>query len=343
MIMNILALLISSISAQPCGSGRCDSTRRFDSCYDNSSSCSDSSDCLGQSSSVECNNFVKQYSSTCKQPSFKNIIYPKNFVSLESCPTPRRKCEPYLEFNRIVEFYLTIPNSPKLISFLENKDIKSLERLASKSGSTSNYDAYSAFFYDADSFMALRQGKFSTDFINYFLTRFYYFLNLAYIENIATYNGMDLILNATKKPVDFLDIPSQYANATFGTDVNAARIFNLIISDTTITTIVIDFINILRKQIACSVGKCCPSLGASHKRLTTYELYVNLLVAYLTSTSEITAVNLTQKIDFLAPQHQFAFVVVPYLASTSATTKSALLFDVDVQTHMTLPNTARFV
>jgi hypothetical protein len=69
---------------------------------------------------------------------------PRPFASLIRCPSAHPSCIPYLEFTRIVEFFVTIPGGKRLLSFLDKKDLKSLEKLASMSETLQKYDAFSA-------------------------------------------------------------------------------------------------------------------------------------------------------------------------------------------------------
>jgi len=306
-----------------------------------SSSCDSSmSEC---SEEATCKDFVLRHPCHSERKGIKGIVCPQNMVSLHHCPSKKRKCTPYIEFTRIVEFFIVIPGAPKLFSFIESNDIKSLERLASKSSCSQNYDAMSAFFYAADSFLGLKTHHFSYDFILFFLTRFYYFLNICHIDNVAVFNGVDLVYIENRKPVDLLDIPSVYNNATFGTEANACHIFNTIITDTTITKIVLDFILVISAQITIAVGKCTPGFCPPSKNFTTYDTYVALLTAYLNATAELTSVNLLQKIEFIKPQTQFAFIVLPFLATPNASTKSFYVLDLDATKYFNVNNTARFV
>lgn len=313
-------------------------------CYNSETSCS--SEELSSSCDRISFNVVPSNPIACNKGDLNNVVYPSNFISLLSCPTKKRRCTPYLEFTRIVDFLLVIPSAHKLFPLLEKHDLRSLERIASRSNCGQNYDAFNSFFYFADSYLGLQTRNFSYDFILFFLTRFYYFLNLVHVENLAVFNGIDIIFIADKKCVNFLDIPAFYNNATFGTESNSCDIFNAIITDTTITKIVLDFIVVLTAQISKAIAKCNPDFVIANpvlKRFTTYEAYAYILLRYLGATADLTSINLTQKIDFITPQKQFAFIVLPYLSTASATTKSYNIFDVNVPAHFVDSNTARFV
>ncbi len=166
-------------------------------------------------------------------------------------------------------------------------------------------------------------------------------MQLVFIDNTACVYGIELIYTGNKKAVDLLDLPSQFNNLTFGTEANTLRLFNLIISDTTITKRVVDFINVLRKQVNFAADRCCP-VTSNVQSINYYMLYVNLLQAYLVKTIEITAFNLSQKIDFITPYTQYPFMLFPYLSGTSTSTKSFLTYPL-LASSFTTDNTARFI
>lgn len=267
---------------------------------------------------------------------------PRPMVCLETCPRLNTCC-PYLEFTHIVEFCVSIPNIKKTHPLFMKCDIKALECLASKADCFQNYDALNAFYYNADCHSGVITRQFSSNFILFFLTRFFYYLQLVYIDGVAFVNGNELVYLANKRHIDLLCIPSHFNNTTFGTEANALRIFNIIISDTTITKVVSDFINVLLKQI-CIANSSSTQKHGSVESFNTFFVYITVLQSYLAKTKEITLFNLQQKIDFLAPQIQFTFILFPYLTTDSpAPTKAFKLVPVPVANNMTLSNTARFV
>jgi len=271
-----------------------------------------------------------------------SIVMPRPIVCLDKCPRINT-CIPYLEFTNVVEFCVTLPQIKRVEPLFWKCDIKALEALASKADCFQNYDALNAFYFNADCYSGVITRQFSSNFILFFLTRFFYYLQLVYIDHLVFVNGCELVYIANKKHVDLLCIPCQFNNTTFGSEANALRIFNLIISDTTITKIVSDFICILLKQICIANAHCTQKCGSTES-FNTFFVYITVLQAYLNKTKEIVFFNLQQKIDFITPQLQFSFIVFPYLTTTGPTSiKAFQLVPVHVATNMTLSNTARFM
>jgi hypothetical protein len=260
---------------------------------------------------------------------------PKNFISKVGCPgyTP---CTPYLEFSRIVEFFTIIPNYRRLNSLLEKNDLKALEKIASRSSSTQNYDSNSAFYYYADSCMELSKNVFSYDFVTYFLSRFYYFLHLGIDKKTALVNGDNFENLKSKRTVNLLDIPSSFIS-DFESESQALKLFKMILSDHTITKVVSDFVSCLKTQINASYKKCNIKTKSN-----SYYLYFNLLQSYLSKSIQISGLNLKKQIDFIKPQKQFPFVLFPYQLSSSSD-KDTLLIAFDPKDVLTTENTARFI
>ena len=115
----------------------------------------------------------------------------------------------------------------------------------------------------------------------------------------------------------------------------------MIIADTTITKRVIDSIHVLLKQVIFAADRCCP-FTSNIQSINSYMLYVNLLQANLVKSSERTAFNLSQKIDFITPFTAYQFMLFPYLSGSSTTTKSFISYPIPASS-FTTDNTTRFI
>lgn len=336
MIKSLVAMLISGVYSRECGRGSFYNHEDDDSCI---SSCSRDCD-----EARECRRYLEPVNRIyCDDKRRRqSVIMPRPMVCHEVHPRTNTCC-PYLQFTHVVQFCVSIPSSKRIHPLFLRCDIKALECLASKADCFQNYDALNAFYFNADCHSGVITRQFSSDFILFFLTRFFYYLQLAHIDSVAFVNGNELVYINNKKCIDLLCIPNHFNNTTFGTEANALRIFNIIISDTTITRVVSDFISVLLKQICVANSNNIQRCG-SVESFNTFFVYITVLQAYLTKTKEITLFNLQQKIDFLTPQLQFSFILFPYLTSTGAApTKAFEVIPINVANNMILSNTARFV
>lgn len=218
------------------------------------------------------------------------------------CPS-NKKCVPYSEFDQIVEFYEKIPNFNILSKLYCKNDIKSLIKLASSRDSCEHYDAYNAFFYNADSHSGIYNFKFDSAFIQYFLVRFYYYLDLIYIQKTCRLSSNCVLQSNCNDPIDFLCPPCTFTNLSFESDQQALLLFNTITSDTLITENVLSFIRILLCQIKSNV---------CDKKDTTFGIYVNTLYQYFFRTYQIVEYNFQRKLDFINNTLHYGFFYIPY-------------------------------
>jgi len=337
-----------TVHAKGCDTGRCEDSRS--SVCESSSSIS----CI-RDSCCEDDFFPIPGQGKCENKC-KKIIDIGQFICCCDRKAPVFNCVlPYLEFANAAQFLVKIPNARRLLTLITKGSVGELEKIASRAECFRNYEAHNAIFYNADAASGLQTRRFDTNFILFFLNRFQYYLNITFIEKLAIVGGNDLVCPKTKKHFDLLCLPPQYANITYGSDANAARIFNTIISDTTITKDVTDFIDVLIGQIeVCAklnttrngnLRMCTDSTGNLEISClnNTYNVYMALLTGYLEVTRGIVSNNLQQKINFISPQKQFAFVMYVTPSSSIPPSNVFSIFALDPSTYMTLTNTARFV
>lgn len=268
-----------------------------------------------ESCSVECN--TGSFSKFDCDDSFKKLAEIQSFICSGVCPTAKA-CKPYLEFANIAVFMTKIPNAKKLKKLYYKCDINGLLKYASSCGGVESYDALSAFFYNADSRSGISCLKFDSNYILFFLQRFYYFLDLI-SDNLGSVSNNNLVCNKTNKPFDLLCPPCTYTNLNFGIDSHALSLFNTIIGNAVISDLVVAFVRILLYQLhqaacRCAEQHCDPSA------FTTFGLYIDLLRNYLLKTSELSAVNALYVQNFGTSQaSQDLFCWLPY-NDISATT-----------------------
>jgi len=326
--------LLSSVSAL----GSCGSCDTAGPSYDN-----ESCDCSSFVENLVYDEYVDKISGFYAEDRSRKVsLIPRPMISFEQTPR-NNSCLPYYQFTDAVEFCATIPNGKKLKEAFLSNDLKLLEKLASKADCFQNYDALNAFYFNADCNAGVTTLQFSSSFITFFLLRFNYYLQLVYADLTATVNGSELISISTKKPIDLLDLPSKFNDISFGNEANTLRIFNMIISDTTITKVASDFITILQKQINTVTINTTNKKGSS---FNTFLVYSTVLQAYLAKTKEIVQANLQQKINFISGQKQFAFALMAIsvaISNTDPLEKIIAIADIDTTQYMTVNNTARFI
>lgn len=215
-------------------------------------------------------------------------------------------CTPHLEFSNIVEFMAKIPQSKKLFKALEVNDLKTLLKIASRCNGTKDYDAYNAFFYNADSYFGAMNNVFDINYITFFLKTFYYFIDVVFVDRSAVVSNGNLVSKVSNKTIDLLCIPGCFSNLVFGSDIDSTNIFNLILADTAITEFVVAFINALLLQIKSSESKDKPE---DHN---TLRMYADVLKVYLTKTKLIAERNFGVKYEFLNNGTNFMFAYIPF-------------------------------
>lgn len=240
-------------------------------------------------------------------PLSKVLLSIEPFISNEDENSSKKKNRPYTEFDNTVVFLKPIPRKRILSRLFEKNNIKALAKIASESGKNSQYDAYCAFFYSADSQSGIFNLKFDSAFIHYFLLRLYYFLDLVSIKKTGIV--MDGLLKNQNgfTPIDLLALPAEFANLEFGSERMALEIFNTVIRDTTLTETVISFIQILHNQIKN------PDVVRDGKSLnySTFTVYYKTLLKYLEKTLEIVQYNYQRKAQFVENTKKAIFLYVP--------------------------------
>lgn len=238
-----------------------------------------------------------------------NIARVKHFICLDQDFSEISKtCKPHLEFSNVVEFMAKIPYSKDLLRSLRNRDLKTLLKMASKSKEIKDYDAYNAFFYNADSYLGALENVFDTNYIAFFLKTFYYFIDHIFVEKTAVILNGSLVHKISGRPIDLLCIPDCFSNLVFGSEIDSTNIFNLILADTAITDFLVTFINLLLSQINSSKS-------VENNRLkdhNTLGLYIDVLKTYLTKTKLIAERNFNVKYEFLNNSTNFMFAYIPF-------------------------------
>lgn len=228
---------------------------------------------------------------------------------LGGCPSLKNCCQPYLEFGNVTAFLAKIPNAKKLNKLYQKNDVKAVAKLAADCRECDNYDALTAFYYNFDSQSGVCNYKFDSNFILFFLQRFYYFLDLQSGTKPAVQITPHAITNCGNgKPIDLLCPPCTYTNLNFGNEENALHIFNTIIGNAVISDLVSNFISILLSQVQSAVRKCFGKRGALND--TTFSLYADLLQKYLVKTASLVNAN-TEYVEQFIKQPQIAFVFLP--------------------------------
>lgn len=257
-----------------------------------------------------------KFASDCKK--YKSIVDVKPFICFDDCcPSLKDCCKPYLEFANVAEFVAKIPNAKKLKKMFVKNDTKGLIKFASQCDGCENYDALNAFYYNADSHSGIFNLKFDSNFILFFLQRFYYYLDLIIDASTVKVSNTSVMCMKTNKCYDLLCPPCTYTDLTFGSEANALKLFNSIIGNAVIHDVVIIFVRILLYQIHITVSRCSEQnnkLGG----FSTYSLYAELLQQYLIKTKDLTVANTLYVENFGASQTSFFFVWFPF-ANTTAT------------------------
>lgn len=289
MLSSFLFLLLNNVDAR----FRCSDSEFSSSSF----SCSSESDCIQELGA--CGEKNKQ-----RCPGLREL--PPMVGCDGKCPKIN-SCKPYTEFDNIVEFAVSIPNSKKLLPLYIQNDVQALMKYASNCRNAENYDAYNAFYYNADSHSGIFDLKFDINFIKYFVRRFYYYLDLVTrVPSIST-SGDAIVETATGKTFSLLCPPELYKDLEFTSDADVTNVFNNIIGNSFISQSVVDFIRILSKEICKSVSKCPKKC-----EFNTYSLYVTLLQKYLCATKKIVEVNTTYNESYGESRLSALYIYQPY-------------------------------
>ncbi|ELA42274.1 uncharacterized protein VICG_00674 [Vittaforma corneae ATCC 50505] len=301
MLASLLFTLLESVQSkcnEPCD---CDSS--FTSC---------STEVCEQDCLKAC---YTKFDGDCKK--YKSIIDVRPFICFDDCcPSLKDCCKPYLEFANIAEFVAKIPNAKKLKKMYIKNDVKGLIKFASQCDGCENYDALNAFYYNADSHSGIYSLKFDSNFILFFLQRFYYYLDLIVDSSTIKISHTALMCAKTNKCYDLLCPPCTYTDLTFGSESNALKLFNSILGNTAIHDIVIIFIRILLYQIHITVSRCAEQnnkLGG----FSTYSLYAELLQQYLVKTKDLNVANTLYVENFGSSQVNFFYIWFPFENNTA--------------------------
>lgn len=252
----------------------------------------------------------------CEDSKIAEIACISPFICGTSCcPSWTKPCKPYLEFANIAEFLAPLPSADKLKDYFWKGDLKALTKLATNCSGCCNYDGLIAFFFNADAFFGINSRVFDDNFILYFLQRFYYFLDLI-LDNptIKVYNN-NLYCIKTQKMFDLLCIPEPYASLNFGTPAEALKLFNSVIENPVINSVLDSFIKVLLIQISLA-NKRCVTQSSRLSEFNTYTSYISLLNAYLLKTAEISNRNVTNVETYGLSQVTFCYIYFPYTTTT---------------------------
>lgn len=286
---------------------------------DVSCDCSDSnafsySDC--------CNDPLDARVDLCDGKNRRNEITPMLCFS-GGCPVTKDSCRPYLEFANVAVFIAKIPNGKKLMKLYNRGDIKGLSKFASQCGGCENYDVMSAFYYNADSRIGACNLTFDTNFIVWFLQRFYYYLDTILTQPDVCVSNTSIVTGGGR-PIDLLCPPCTYTNLSFGSDANATALFNSIIGNSAIASNVTTFIQILLFQIQ-SANNACSSKSSGLGGNSTFSLYVDLLRQYLGKTNYLLGINADYTQKYAAQFTKGGFVWVPYPGKPGSPNGAALV------------------
>lgn len=257
-----------------------------------------------------------EMSSTTEKLSEKFVITPfvndsKSFATLNGC------CKPYSEFDLVTEFMAVIPNAKKIAPLYKAGDKKALLKIATSAETTENYDAYNALFYNADVRINTPELKFDNNFIQFFLVRFYYYLDLIAVYPNLQSRSNTLIDSKTGKTFSLLNPPAPFDEITFGCHTTALKLFNTIIGNTAINTTVKDFIRILLCQVNISFINSVEKYS-KNTAFNTYVIYAALLKQCLLMTNAVVVAN-TQYIEaYGANTMSIPFYYVPYMRTAGA-------------------------
>jgi hypothetical protein len=245
--------------------------------------------------------------------SIKQLAYLAPFICTDNMPSYRNFL-PHIEFANIADFYATMPDNKEISELFKSNSISCLVKLASKVEKFEHYDAYNALFYNADALGGLCKREFDSNYILWFLARFYYFLELFNCKNPCIMRENVLLAPDQETIVDLLNLPSEWHNVNFGCQENALRLFNSIISDTIVNPYLVKFILILIKQLeTVEITKTGKKIKdhIDSSRFTTFTAYYMLLRGSLMRTMDVSSLNLKIKFEFLSKNKVFAFVEVP--------------------------------
>lgn len=308
----------SESESESCSSSRSSSsTSSSDDCFRSKKHCKKDSD---RRSPLKCSDkyvFIDFDKPVANLPIICDIfscILP--FIS-NVCPTP---CRPYVEFNYVAVFLVSISGVADPKALYESRDLKLQKDAICETRSFANYDGLNTYFYNSDVNNGLACDKlvFDIQFMTYFLNRFEYFLSILIkdgaINPNVTLTAESITPEGSTDPVNLLVIPSAFVNDYESVTVVTA-IFNTIINDTLSTETVVAFINILLIQVI-KAHEACESENGDYN---TSENYFDTLKGCLTRTLEIVSANYLMKANLLTLRNQF-FIAVPAILNSGGTT-----------------------
>ncbi|KAM0680706.1 hypothetical protein GINT2_000976 [Glugoides intestinalis] len=235
----------------------------------------------------------------------------------KACAILNGCCKPYSEFDFVTEFMTVIPNAKKIAPLYKTGDRKGLLKIATGAETTENYDAYNALFYNADVRINTPELKFDTNFIQFFLARFYYYLDILALYPTLQSRSNTLTDGKTGKSFCLLNLPSPFDEIIFGCNATALKLFNTILENTAINTTVKDFIRILLHQVNTSFINCAEKYP-KNSCFNTYVIYASLLKQCLLMSNAVVVAN-TQYIEaFGTNAMSIPFYYVPYTRTTAA-------------------------
>lgn len=216
---------------------------------------------------------------------------------------------PQIQFANIAQFIVSIPNKKHILPLFNELNIAHLVKLASRTGCFQNYDAYNALFYNADSMTGICKREFDSNYIQFFLVRFFYLLDLLSAEVPVVIRDNGIFSNDFKREIDFFNLPVNYVNLSFGSRENELKLFNSIITDTSLTQFLVKFINTLVRALSLHNVKTEKTLKCL--QFNTFTIYIDLLRGYLLRTAAISEFNYKTKLEFLQESKVFVFADVP--------------------------------
>jgi len=236
------------------------------------------------------------------------------FVAKDEPENPRA---PYFEFNNFVASLQTF----HLLSSLERghlaREFKK-EELKAELKSIKNFDALTPLLYNADVIEGSFKNIFDSNFIMYFVQRYYYYLekkgycgkegeknqkdNKCYFEDDSNFGCHE---------VDLLNIPESYTNNVY--NENVCEVFKQILTDQRYYKVLLKFIELLKHQIeeVTKSKKNEEERILAHAELTTYRGYVEALNASLNAVERYVKNNSKRRNNFLSEFKSETFVVVP--------------------------------
>jgi hypothetical protein len=221
-------------------------------------------------------------------------------------------------------FMVNIPTVPDTHRGDRCKNLLGLVKSASNC--YEEYDSLIQQFYFNDVTNGIATLNFDINFILYFLNRFQYYLSLVYCNNLANVAGGNILSLRDSCPINLLCIPPKFANATYGSIDETLRIFNTIITETTITEFVVRFCQILLFQIREAICPNFPNKDVEKLKLNTYILYSGILSQMIQRTAGIANTNLQQKIAFFnASLSQAYFLTIPLKPATGSSVSNVAI------------------